>query len=53
MIWWDDVKVTEPESTEAELKGRGVKWAKEGPPAYLTKPHVVEIDFGERRFGAE
>jgi hypothetical protein len=53
-IWWDDVHVTEPESTPAELAARGVRL---GPvPAVATStaagPRLAGLDLGERLLGA-
>jgi hypothetical protein len=50
-VWWDDVRVHEPESTAAELTARGVAPA----PAVTARaagPYLAELDLGERRIGA-
>jgi hypothetical protein len=49
-VWWDDVKLYEPESTEAELVARGVKPASE--IARTVSPYLAGLDLGERRLGA-
>ncbi len=51
-IWWDDVRVFEPESTAAELSARGVRMspAASTSPARRT-PFLENLDVGERRFG--
>ncbi len=48
-IWWDDVRVTEPESNPAELQLRGVKPA--GDPLPAKVPQLVFLDLGERLLG--
>ena len=48
-IWWDDIQLTEPESTAAELAARGVKAPHEPAPA--GRPHVSKLDLGERLLG--
>ena len=48
-VWWDDVRLHEPESTAAELARRGVR-----PPADRAPkagPHLAELDLGERMLG--
>jgi len=50
VIWWDDVRVIEPESTPVELKARGV----EPPPApwTITAGHQLDaLDLGEQKLG--
>ena len=48
-IWWDDVKVSEPEASAKELKDRGVKPVVE---AEVTSGlRIVELDLGERLLG--
>ena len=49
-IWWDDVRVVEPESTTVELAARGV----EPPPVpwTITAGHQLDaLDLGERKLG--
>ncbi|MFO0969085.1 MAG: hypothetical protein U0793_26320 [Gemmataceae bacterium] len=48
-IWWDDVRVTEPESTAEELAARGVKGVKEPPPRTPLDP----VDTKEDTFPSE
>ena len=48
-IWWDDIRVTEPESDPAELAGRAVKTAAE--TEVKSGPRVVEVDLGDRLIG--
>lgn len=48
-IWWDDVRVTEPESDAGDLQGRGVNPATEFDPQ--TGLRIVELDLGERLYG--
>jgi hypothetical protein len=48
-VWWDDVRVYEPESTAEELAARGVR-----PPPAGAAPdavHLASLDLGERLFG--
>ncbi len=48
-VWWDDVRVYEPERTAEELAARGVRPAPvDGPPAAV---HLARLDLGERLFG--
>jgi hypothetical protein len=48
-VWWDDVRVFEPESTTAELAARGLQPAPtDGPPSAL---HLAGLDLGERLLG--
>ena len=48
-VWWDDVRLHEPESTAAELARRGVRPpADRAPKAGL---HLAELDLGERMLG--
>jgi hypothetical protein len=49
-VWWDDVRVGEPESTPDELTKRGVKAVPETDGR--SGPHLVDLDLGERLFGA-
>ena len=48
-IWWDEVKLTEPESDAAELAARGVKEA----PAWenVEGLRIIDLDPGERLIG--
>ena len=49
IVWWDDVRLMEPESTKAELASRGLT-----PVAPLTSvaaPHLSRLDLGERLLG--
>ncbi len=48
-IWWDDVRLCEPESGVDELKTRGVTAVEANPgrPA----PHLEDLDLGERKLG--
>lgn len=48
-IWWDDVRVNEPESTPAELAARGVKLIAD-PPVPVSV-HLADLDLGERLLG--
>jgi hypothetical protein len=48
-IWWDDIHLTEPESTAADLAARGVKSVKEKESK--TAPHLEDLDVGERMLG--
>ena len=50
-IWWDDVRLFEPESTGAELAQRGVTPVKERQPA-SAGPQFATLDLGERLLGA-
>src|SRR5207248_5987068 len=49
IIWWDEVKLYEPESTAAELQARGVKPVQE--PASAAAPHLERLDLGEVLLG--
>jgi hypothetical protein len=53
-IWWDDVRLTEPESTAAELAARGVPNAPaaETTPPARPGPRLAGLDLGERLLGA-
>jgi hypothetical protein len=48
-VWWDDVRLTEPENTAEELTSRGVKAVTEA----VARPnvHLEDLDLGERRLG--
>lgn len=49
IVWWDDVKVFEPESSPEELSARGVI-----PKARQTSqiaPHLTKLDLGEQLLG--
>lgn len=48
-VWWDDVKLFEPESTLDDLKGRGVGVVLTVAPG--PGPHLESLDLGERMFG--
>lgn len=48
-IWWDDVRVSEPETTVAELAARGVKIHEAGKST--PGPHLTHLDLGERMLG--
>ena len=50
-IWWDDIRVLEPESTAAELDERRVTAVPVDVRASAT-PHLSALDPGERLFGA-
>ncbi|MEO8501129.1 MAG: hypothetical protein ABI565_09455, partial [Vicinamibacteria bacterium] len=50
-IWWDDVRVFEPESTRADLEKRGVRAAAASTPN-RSEPYLQDLDPGERLFGA-
>ncbi|MHB9110600.1 MAG: hypothetical protein ACYDCO_26400 [Armatimonadota bacterium] len=49
-IWWDDITVTEPESTAQELAGRGVKAVP--PVARKPAPYLENLSLGEGMIGA-
>jgi hypothetical protein len=49
-IWWDDVRVFEPESSRADLARRGVKMMPALVPA-PGAPYLRDLDPGERLFG--
>lgn len=48
-IWWDDVRVSEPEALAKELEGRGVKAVKEETSSNTLR--IVNVDLGERLQG--
>jgi hypothetical protein len=48
-VWWDDVRVYEPESTAEELAARGVRSAPAGGPPDAVR--LASLDLGERLFG--
>ncbi len=48
-IWWDDVRLMEPETDAAELAARGVKPV--AAPAKVTGPRIVELMYLEPAFG--
>lgn len=50
-IWWDDIHVSEPESTEAELAERGVKPAAPAALPAPAQPMIEGLDLGERKLG--
>ncbi len=49
-VWWDDVRVLEPESTPEELAARGVKPVPESTAD--VRPYLDDLDLGEQLFGA-
>jgi len=49
-VWWDEIKVFEPESTAAEIAARGIRIAPATAQAPNT-PHLRDLDPGERLFG--
>ena len=49
-VWWDDVRVVERTSTEAELAARGVK-VPAAEPAGAAEVRDASVDLGERFFG--
>lgn len=49
-IWWDDLVVSEPESTAAELTARGVAPAAPAAAA-AARPFLAELRLGEELFG--
>ena len=51
MIWWDNVRVYEPESTAAELKARGVKPAVT-KTVLASHGQIRNLNLGELRFGS-
>ena len=51
-VWWDDVQVCEPESTEEELTARNVTRHGYVPDAPQMPPPLSAVDFGERLLGA-
>ncbi len=48
-IWWDDVRLSEPESTSEELLARGAKPVKD--EVGKLGVHLEDLDLGERRVG--
>ena len=48
-IWWDGVRVHEPESTVEDLTARGCKPVPK--PAAPTSPYLASFDLGERMIG--
>jgi hypothetical protein len=48
-IWWDDVRLTEPESTAEELAARGARPVHEA--AAIGAPRLDDLDLGERLLG--
>lgn len=50
-VWWDELKVYEPESTAAELQSRGAKPVAPAPGA-AKQPYLANLDPGEELFGA-
>ncbi|OGV62737.1 MAG: hypothetical protein A2498_02725 [Lentisphaerae bacterium RIFOXYC12_FULL_60_16] len=51
IIWWDDIRLYEPESTTAELTTRGVKPAGTPKAGLPEHPIVASLDPGERLMG--
>lgn len=49
-VFWDDVRLSEPESTGEELRERGVSELPVGEPA-ASRPRLAELDLGERLLG--
>ena len=49
-IWWDGIRLTEPESSAPELQGRGVK-AADAAAAAPAGPSLENLDLGERLLG--
>lgn len=49
-IWWDDVRVTEPESTPQELAQRGIKPASQ-PAPFKPAARLEALALGERKLG--
>lgn len=49
-IWWDDLKVSEPESIANELAARGVKPAAPAAVA-ASQPYLANLHMGEELFG--
>ena len=49
-IWWDDLVVSEPETTAAELAARGIKPAAPAAVA-AARPHLADLRLGEQLFG--
>lgn len=50
-IWWDDVRVYEPETPAAELAARKVKPVDEPKPDAPAHPVLASLDPGERMLG--
>lgn len=49
VVWWDDVRLYEPESTADELRARGVKPAPAA--AVAARPHLARLELGEQLLG--
>lgn len=49
-VWWDNVRLAEPESADQELKGRGVTVLADS--AVKEDTHLQDLDLGERLLGA-
>lgn len=49
-IWWDDVRLTEPESTATELATRGLKAIVE--PSATPDVRITNLDLGEQLIGS-
>ena len=50
IVWWDDVKVFEPESSEKELNERRIQTVR--PKLVNIIPHLKELDLGEQLLGS-
>ena len=50
-IWWDDVRVYEPEATAADLAARRVQITPPLGTQPRNAPYLRDLDPGERRFG--
>lgn len=48
-VWWDEIRVVEPESTAREFAARGVKPTADAPGDLA--PYVEDVDLGERLLG--
>lgn len=51
ILWWDDVRVSEPESPDADLAARGVKPVAPSPAAGDAPPQITALDLGECLLG--
>jgi hypothetical protein len=50
-LWWDDLRLSEPESLPAELAARSVRPPPAPPAAPPAHPVVESLDLGERMLG--
>src|SRR5262249_2242295 len=50
-LWWDDLRLIEPESLPAELAARGVRPPPAPPAPPPVHPVVESLDLGERMLG--